>query len=137
MRLRTGLFPVALCAVLSLACGSDSTTAPNQDPVGVHNLVSVNGNSLPFVVTTGDGQFELISGQFTFSTGGGCVGAITVREVGTTGTEVMSNTCTWSRVGTQVTIQWTEGVTDTGTYQGSTLTFVASDIAGLTLVFKK
>jgi hypothetical protein len=134
------LLPPA-AALLALAafgggCG-DSTSGPGADLVGTYVLISINGNPLPFAISTDEGLLEVTAGQFVFTGAGGCTGSITFRPVETQQTETLSNACTWTRTGSQVRIMWNDGATDTATLQNNRITLVAQDPGGLVLMLER
>jgi hypothetical protein len=130
---------VALVLAVTMASACDSSSGPPEGDafLGTYALITVNGAALPLVLPTGDGAIEIVSGQFVFNADNTCLGAIVIREPGATATETMSNTCTWTRAGSQVTVSWSDGGTDIASLSGSNVTLIASDLGGLILVFRK
>lgn len=127
--------PVVLTALLAVGCDS-SSTGPNS-LAGTYALILINGESLPFVVETEDGDVEILSGQFTVNQAGTCNGGLTFRDVGTDDVQMIGNTCTWTRTGSQFEVHWSDGATDVGTIQGARISLVAQDLGDLLLVFEK
>jgi hypothetical protein len=130
---------VTLVLVVAVASACDSSSGPPDDGafIGTYALITVNGAAVPLAIPTGDGPIEIVSGQLVFNADSTCAGAIVIRESGATGTETMSNTCTWTRAGSQVTVSWSDGGTDIASVSGSNVTLIASDLGGLILVFRK
>jgi hypothetical protein len=128
---------VAAFIGVAILAGCDSSTDPVAAAAGTYVLVTVEGESLPTVVQTGDGAVEIVSGQMVLNANGACGGSLVVREPGTEPTMTMASTCTWTRAGSEVTVNWSDGATDVATLQGNQLTLVAEDLGGLALVFQR
>src|SRR3954468_8823554 len=69
-----------LALALSLACGHDSSTDPNNASLGgVYSLSTVNGSALPFTVANGTTSVTLISDVLTVTDAGGWSEAFAIR----------------------------------------------------------
>ncbi len=130
------MIPLVLALFLAVACDS-SGTEPTINPVGTYALILVNNESLPYVVETADGEIEILAGQFIVFQAGTCTGSLNFREVESEDTDMVGNTCTWTRTGSELHVQWTDGSADTATIQGDRITLVAQDLSDLSLVFER
>lgn len=130
---------LAALLVVATACGgSDGPTEPTPDSVaGAYSLQTVNGAPLPFTVRqTLDYRSEVVAGRMTLNADGTCSERADMRvtDRGTTTTETVSGTCTYTLAGAGVTLRYTDGTVATAALSGPTLTFVSD---GLTLAYRR
>lgn len=110
---------------------ADSVDAP--DIAGSYALVSINGTALPFTVTHEGPGIRVTSGTFTIRPDGSCTsvmafvmpsGEAQSREVG----------ATYTRSGSQLTMQWQGAGVTLGTVEGDTFTM---DNEGQRFLYRK
>jgi hypothetical protein len=115
-----------LALALSLACGHDSSTDPNNASLGgVYSLSTVNGTALPFTVANGTTSVTLTSDVLTVTDAGGWSEAFAIRvtQNGTSANQTGGDTGTWTRTGASVTFtSATGGTAYTGTFTGGGFT---------------
>src|SRR5215212_10307686 len=92
----------ALAFVALAACGSDSSTNPNNDTVeGSYSLRTVNGQPLPYTVQANGNTLVLTSDVMTIAAGGSWTEVTSYRLTsgGQTTDEVDADSGTWTRSG--------------------------------------
>ena len=115
---------IALSAVSLLACG-DSSGPAFSSAVGTWNLVTINGSTLPFTaVNQGLYKLEILSDVLIASADGTFTGTSTFRETdnGAVTTTVQPNSGTWTQTNNSVTINLSDGTTNTVTISGDIIT---------------
>lgn len=115
--------PLLLAA---LAC-SDSTS-PEPTPVGTYALVTVDGDPIPFVVAqTGSDKLELTDGRLTLNGDGTCSVSITARRTqdGQTSTNTDGDTCTWTNNNNALTLTYSSGSSDVGSWSGDQISLTS------------
>lgn len=115
---------IALSAVSLLACGDSSGPAASS-AVGTWNLVTINGSPLPFTaVNQGLYKLEILSDVLIASADGTFTGTSTFRETdnGAVTTTVQPNSGTWTQTNNSVTINLSDGTTNTVTISGDVIT---------------
>ncbi len=119
-----------------VGCGDDGV-GPENSFTGRYDLISVNGESVPYVMAqVGNHALEMTAGFLqlnndeTFSTAG------TFRETvgGSVSTYHQPASGSWTRTGDQVSLTYSNGSVDTAVVSGNQLT-VTSD--GVSFVFRK
>jgi hypothetical protein len=126
---------LALAAVA--ACGSDTSTNPNNDAVeGSYSLHTVNGQPLPYTVQGNGVTIVLTSDVLTVSEDGSWKETITYRQTsdGVTTNEADADAGSWTRVANTITFESSAVGVFEGTYAKGTVTF---DDPGFLAVFKR
>ena len=122
-----------MVGLLLSACSPEAKVANGGDPTGVYTLVSVNGNVVPASVSHDGTALQVRSGTFIIKADGTC-GTKTV-FVPPSGSEVAREvSATYTRKGSNLTMQWRGAGTTTGTVEGNTFTM---DNEGMVFVYKK
>lgn len=121
-----------------IACGDDATS-PETTLTGTYTLVSVENETLPYVILeVGDFKSELLSGSATFNANGTFTATLTIRETenGTSTTMAEGASGTYVRSGNSVTLTVPndEDSPYQATLSSNTLTF---DFDGLTFRFQR
>ena len=131
------LFAALAFATLA-ACGSDSSTNPNNTVVeGTYSLKTVNGQVLPFTIQGNGITVVLTSDVLTIAQGGSWTETIAYKQTvsgGATTNEVDADAGSWTRIGNTVTFTSTANGTFQGTINDGTVTF---DDPGFLAVFKR
>src|SRR4051794_14186705 len=103
------------------ACGSDSSTSPTN-VAGTWTLQTINGSSLPFVVSqSGADKSEILGDVITISGAGTFTESTTIRTTlsGTTTTQSIPDTGTYTVKGSTLTLRSSgDGSTGSGTWSG-------------------
>ena len=129
---------IVVCGAL-IACGDDATSPDQTTLTGTYTLVSVENESLPYVILElGDLKSELLSGSATFNANGTFTATLTLRETdgGSSTTTTESASGTYVRAGNSVTltIPNDEDSPYQATLSSNALTF---DFDGLTFRFQR
>lgn len=116
-------FVFALVAMGAFGCGDDATS-PEDTPVGVWTLVSVDGEPLPFVLETAVSKLEVLASRITINSDDTCSVSATVRVTidGNMSTTTESADCTWTRSGNVIMFTGEDGSPDAAAWSGDTLT---------------
>lgn len=126
-------FLIGLC--LLAACGSDSSTAPQQSIAGTWTLRTINGTSLPYIITqSGADKAELMSDAFTISGTGSFTQTSVIRYTtnGVATTQSSAEAGSYTINGTAVTLHFnSDGSTVTASWSGNTLTATAGGLVGV------
>ena len=131
-----------LFAVLALvtlaACGSDTSTNPNNESVeGTYSLYTVNGQPLPYTVQGNGVTIVLTSDVLTVKSDGSWNETITYRQTvsgGATTNEADADAGSWTRVANTITFESSAVGAFEGTYAKGTVTF---DDPNFLAVFKR
>lgn len=110
----------ALLIVGAIACGGDSTTAPEGISFGSYTLQSVNGQKLPYVILqSGTGSITLTEDHITISDGGSWaeIAVYRVTSNGTTTTQNDASAGSWLRSGNSLALY--DGPTGQVSYTGN------------------
>ena len=112
---------IALLAITALSgCKSRSTASAGVNPVGLYNLVSVDGKTLPCSVAHA-GSPTVKSGVFTFNADGTCASKIIMSTP--SGSEVTREVkATYTCEGSKLTMKWAGAGTTTGTLTNDSFT---------------
>lgn len=120
-----------------LACGSDSSGPSEPDWVGTYDLQTVEGTEVPAVILqVGNDVLEIVSGSVrmnedqTFSTN--ATYRLTEGSEVTTSTD--SQNGSFTKNGSAVRFNYSDGTQDTGSLNGKVLTITSE---GITFVFQK
>jgi len=130
------LFAALAIATLA-ACGSDTSTNPNNDAVeGSYSLHTVNGQPLPYTVQGNGITIVLTSDVLTISEDGAWNETITYRQTvdGQTTNEADADAGSWTRVANTITFESSAVGVFAGTYAKGTVTF---DDPNFLAVFKR
>ena len=128
--------PCLLAACLLLAwtgCKNEAGSHANIDPIGVYALVSVDGKSLPCSLFHEGASPTVKSGVFTITADSHCVSQITfsLPDRGDMSREVKA---TYTRQGTDLTMQWEGAGTTMGHVDGSAFTMTNE---GMVFAYRK
>jgi hypothetical protein len=119
-----------LTATLLLAatgCKPGADANANPDPTGVYTLVSVNDKNVPCDLTHEGVTLTVKSGVFTINADGTCRSqmAFSVQSRGDQSTDMKA---TYTRHGTELTMQWQGAGMTTGKIEGPTFTMTNEDM---------
>ncbi|HXR46791.1 MAG TPA: hypothetical protein VN784_05065 [Candidatus Limnocylindrales bacterium] len=128
--------PYLLAACLLLAgtgCKNEAGSNANIDPTGVYALVSVDGKSLPCSLFHEGASPTVKSGVFTITADSHCVSQITfsLPDRGDMSREVKA---TYTRQGTELTMQWEGAGMTMGSVNGRTFTMTNE---GMVFAYRK
>jgi hypothetical protein len=130
------LFCGMLASALIACAGSGSGPGPSDTYSGTYRLISINGQSLPYVISFGDGdKSEELSGAFTLTddgTDGGSFTEVSTTRITTGGqvrTENRSGAGSYTRYGGAVSFSMV-GSQEFGTIAGGKLTIDMVSITG-------
>jgi hypothetical protein len=129
-----GLSLVAALLLLGgTGCKKETSTSANIDPTGVYALVSVDGKSLPCSLTHEGAAPTIKSGVFTIKADSNCSSVITfsLPEKEDMSREVKA---TYTRQGTQITMQWEGAGATMGNVSGNTFTMTNE---GMVFAYRK
>jgi hypothetical protein len=122
-------------ALLAIACGSDSSTAPGGTIAGTWSLKTINGTSLPFVLAqTGTNKAEIVGDVYVISGTGSFTQTTTVRTTtnGVATTQSVADAGTYTLNGTAITVRYnSDGSTATGSWSGNTITVTQDGLAAV------
>ncbi len=127
----------ACLAIASLALAACSDATGPVSAVGRYELVSIGGESLPFVLSeVFDDKIEITAGHMQLNVDLTCSGSLTIQN--TTDGQVappntQTNTCTWTLTGTAIDFTYPDAPPLPGSLFDRTLTVVSQ---GLVLVFE-
>lgn len=129
----------AATAVLTTACGGDSSTGPGANVVGTYSLQTVNSKALPVTVyDDGTQKIEVTSDTYALSANGTYTNETIVRTTqgGTSSSDTLSYDGTYKQSGNSVTLTDSADPTDqvTGIVSGSTFTIT---VQGTVLVYTR
>jgi hypothetical protein len=130
--------PAFLCFLLAAglflsACKQESKVAAGSDPTGVYALVSVSGNKVPATITHDGAALQVRSGTFTIKADGTCsTKTVFVPPSGSENT--LEVRATYTKDGSQLTMQWQGAGRTTGTIDGNPFTM---DNEGMVFVYRK
>ena len=125
-----------ISAFLMLAwtgCKNEAGSNANIDPTGVYALVSVDGKSLPCSLTHEGAVPTIKSGVFTIKADSNCSSQITF-SVPTRGDMSREVKATYTRQGTQITMQWEGAGMTMGNVSGNTFTMTNE---GMVFAYRK
>jgi hypothetical protein len=119
----------ALMGALTLACGSESATAPVVTSVaGTWRLTSVDGKGLPWVYSASDPKLELVTKQYVITSAGTFTTTYTLRGTeldGTVNTTTTNDAGTYTLANNAVTFVYnSDGSFVTGQATANTITIV-------------
>ena len=129
---------VLLLSALSLGfqgCGSDSTGPDEPDWVGSYALETVEGSALPVVLLQiGNDKIEVTTGSVTLNEDQTFSTNMTYRvtEAGSVSTGSDSQVGSFTKNGTALRFNYSDGTQDTGSLNGEILTLTSE---GVTFVF--
>jgi hypothetical protein len=129
---------ILLVAFLSVIAACDNPEGPDPNAhVGTYNIVSVNGESLPFLALVYNGRTtHILAGRVSLNADGTATDSYTYRY--TDGPEVIEETTfdsgVYTRSGRFVDVVWGFGFQESFTYEGNTLTLEES---GYLVTFRK
>lgn len=116
---------------------SSDNNAPSDNIAGTHSLKTIEGVALPYVVAQLlNDKVEITSGHIrinsnnTFSTSA----IIKTTEAGVVSTVTVPESGDYTKTGTAMRFNYSDGTLDTGSISGSTITITSE---GLIFVFKK
>jgi hypothetical protein len=121
---------LVVCLVAS-ACGGRTPTAPTPTPTpssqpalpditGIYVLMTLDGNNLPYTLLQ-EGGVNVTSGTFTVKADGTCSSYIAVvLSSGAASSRQVS--CSYTREGSTLTMQWQGAGRTTGTIEGDSFT---------------
>ncbi|MBU6402602.1 MAG: hypothetical protein KGS61_19965 [Verrucomicrobia bacterium] len=112
-----GLLPMFLVMVLA-GCKQDARVAADANPVGTYALVSVDGNKVPCNVQHEGHALGVKSGSFIINANGSC----TSKMVLAGRDSAIEVKATYTRQGSQLTMQWEGAGMTVGTVEGDTFT---------------
>ena len=118
-----------LCA---FARGQD-TNPPALSPVGVYELVSVDGKTVPGTISHEGTAMDISSGSFTITTNGQCFCRMIV-SVGDRKNMVCDTRATYTLKGAELTMQWQGAGQTKGVIAGRTFTMTNE---GMAFVYRK
>ena len=125
-------------AALAIGCGSDSATRPAEPSiVGAWALQTINGSSLPFVVTqSGSDKAEVLSDIATADDHGGYTEVTQFRTTlnGQATTQAFTDVGTYTVKGNAVTLRSSDGSSVTASLSGTTFTISSGSFV---YVYKK
>ena len=125
---------LALFLALALAgCKQEAKVAADINPTGVYALASVDGKPVPCALTHEGMTMTIKSGGFTIGADGTCSSkmSVSVPSYGDINREVKA---TYTRQGTNLTMQWEGAGTTIGNVDGNKFTM---DNEGMVLVYQK
>ena len=120
-------------ALLTAACGSDSTTSPPQptSPVGSYTMSTANGKNLPVALyADGNYTYEVTLGTIGLTSDGKYTLITTYRQTipGNVETFVDSSGGSWTLTGTAISLtDAADGSTGSLTWASNTLSFAVVD----------
>lgn len=123
--MRPGVLGLLATLLLGAAC-SDTPGGPDPEAhVGRYQVVSVNGESLPYLALVVDGRTtHILAGSVTLRADGTASDTYTFRY--TDGLEVIEETTfdqgTYTRSGEIIDVTWSSGTIESFTYSGDELT---------------
>jgi hypothetical protein len=129
-----GLCLLSACLLLAwTGCKNEAGSNANIDPTGVYALVSVDGKSLPCSLFHEGASPTVKSGVFTITADSHCVSQITfsLPERGDMSREVKA---TYTRQGTELTMQWEGAGMTMGSVNGTTFTMTNE---GMVFAYRK
>ena len=123
----------AFLVLAGTGCKKEAGSNANIDPTGVYALVSVDGKSLPCSLNHEGATPTIKSGVFTINADSNCVSQITffVPMKGDRSREVKA---TYTRQGTEITMQWEGAGTTMGNVNGNTFTMTNE---GMVFAYRK
>ena len=126
-----------LAALLLVALNGCKRNAPNApatiDPAGVYTLVSLDGKTVPCDISHEGTSMKILSGTFTITADGTCSSAIALTLPNKRDLNKVTK-ATWTRQGTELTMQWEGAGTTLGTVNGRTFTMTNE---GMVFVYQK
>ena len=125
---------LSACLILAgTGCKNEAGGNANIDPTGVYALVSVDGKSLPCELNHEGGAPTIKSGVFTIKADSNCVSQITF-SVPTRGDMSREVKATYTRQGTELTMQWEGAGMTMGNVNGNTFTMTNE---GMVFAYRK
>ena len=112
--------PLAVGLLLS-ACKPQAKVTQGGDLTGVYALVSVNGKNVPTSVSHEGTALQVRSGSFTIKADGTC-GTKTIFVPPNAAETTQEVNATYTKEGSNLTMQWQGAGTTTGTVDGNTFT---------------
>ena len=130
--LRFGWLPVVL-ALAAAGCNQKPPVAAAADPTGTYTLVSVDGKNVPCTVQHEGHTLEVKSGAIILNADGSCSSKTVF--VPPSGNDVSNEVAaTYTRQGSNFTMQWKGAGTTTATVQGDTFSM---NNEGMILSYRK
>ena len=123
-----GLCLISACLILALTgCKSEAGDKTDINPAGVYTLVSVDGKSVPCNLTHEGANLTLKSGVFTITADGHCHSQTTFC-VSTNQDISREVKATYTRQGTELTMQWEGAGMTKGAVNGNTFTMTNEEM---------
>jgi hypothetical protein len=125
---------VPLCVMLvSAGCKPPAKVAPESNPAGTYNLVSVDGKNVPCALEHEGHKLTIKSGAFIINPDGTCSSKMVfVPPGGNDATREVK--ATYTRQGSTLTMKWEGAGMTTGTAEGDTFTM---NNEGMVLAYRK
>jgi uncharacterized lipoprotein YbaY len=123
-------------AIASLALAACSDSMGPESAVGRYELVSIDGEPLPYVLSeVFDDKIEITAGHMQLNADLTCSGSLTIENTteGQVTPNTQTNTCTWTLTGTAIDFEYPDAPPLPGSLFDRTLTVVSQ---GLVLVFE-
>jgi len=123
-----GLCLLSACLMLAgTGCKPAADVNANPDPAGIYTLVSVDGKTVPCGLNHEGATLTVKSGAFTITADGHCSSQITfaVPSRGDMSKEVKAS---YTRQGSQLTMQWEGAGTTMGSFTANTFTMTNEDM---------
>ena len=128
----SGVLLIATAAWIGCG-GKHQATAEDRNPVGVYQLISVNGSTVPTKISHDRVQLEIRAGTFTFDPEGKCRSKMVFVPPG--GREATREVnATYTRDGSELTMRWEGAGLTRGRLQGDTFTM---NNEGMALAYRK
>jgi hypothetical protein len=128
---------LALAAVSLFGCG-DSSGPGVSSAVGTWNLVSIDGDPLPYTFLQIGTSYrgEILSDRIVASANGTFTETLTIRETenGTVTTTTETDTGTWTQNNAAVTITYSDGSGSTAAISGNVIT---SNVQGTVFIYHR
>ena len=113
---RVPLLTVVICLLSSLGC--DGVTGLDADDLRFA-LVEVDGSAIPGAVA---GGLEFLEGTFTLNGDGSCERSVLVDNLSADDPVLLTQSCTWSQIASEVRVTWSDESTTVGTLFGDRFT---------------
>ncbi len=122
--------PILLMTLVWAGCKQDAKVTPTTSPVGVYNLVSIDGKTVPCDIEHEGHKMAIKSGSFSINPDGTCSSSM-VLSGRDAAIEVKA---TYTLEGSTLTMRWQGAGTTTGTVRGDTFTM---ENEGMLLAYRK
>ena len=127
------LLAILLLLILTGCKGNAAAGSAKLDPAGVYSLASVDGKSVPCVISHQGPDMKIQSGTFTITADGRCSSAITISVADKRDINVVTK-ATWTCQGTALTMRWEGAGTTLGNVSGNNFTMTNE---GMVFAYRK